>query len=177
MNKTKLIVPKGIRYISEWNDYSLEHYQFPHILNKTITGCGYTEYCITNPLNVILCSPRRILLQNKTDQHQEDVYYVRNEIESQTYFEKDFTGVNATKAKSIPITDLGFSDEEKKSRILKLKDGIKYYWKSCQPSPFSSGKPCKILVTYDSFRHVKEALGEDRLKFINYDIKILNIFT
>ena len=160
MKIEKLIVPKGIRYISEWSDYSLEHYQFPHILNKTLTGCGYTEYCITSPFNVILCSPRKILLENKEEQHRGNVYYVRNEIESQTCFEKDFTSINATKAKSISITDLGFSDEEKRARILQLKSNIQHYYSSCQPSPFNPGRPCKILVTYDSFRHVKEALGE-----------------
>ena len=60
MNKQTIIVPKGIRYISEWN--RLEEGKrlkdqlpndAPYIMNKTITGCGYTEYCITNPFPTI----------------------------------------------------------------------------------------------------------------------------
>ena len=43
MRKKVLKVPKGIRYISDWSDYNLSDFDFPHILNKTLTGCGYTE--------------------------------------------------------------------------------------------------------------------------------------
>ena len=180
MNKQVIIVPNGIRYISEWSDYSLEHYQFPHILNKTITGCGYTEYCITNPFNVILCSPRKILLENKEDQHPGEVYYVRNEVENQTNFEKDFSGNNGKNPKPVLTTNLGFSnmtEESVKTKILKLKDGIRDYYSSCQPSPFNSGRPCKILVTYDSFRHVKEALGERINDFYIVIDEFQSIFT
>ena len=54
MEKHKIVVPEGIRYISEVNpetgerlwDYELEDYGFQHILNKKLTGCGYTEYCL-----------------------------------------------------------------------------------------------------------------------------------
>jgi hypothetical protein len=57
MEKHKIIVPKGIRYVGEinpetgkrvWEDYKLEDYDFKHILNKKLTGCGFTEYCIKN---------------------------------------------------------------------------------------------------------------------------------
>ena len=59
MEKHKIVVPKGIRYIGEvdpetlqkvWLDYDLELYDFPHILNKKLTGCGHTEYCIKRRL-------------------------------------------------------------------------------------------------------------------------------
>ena len=175
MKIEKLIVPNGIRYISDWSDYSLEHYQFPHILNKTITGCGYTEYCIKNKMNVILCSPRRILLENKEDQHSGEVYYVRNDIENQTNFEKDFSSKNSSKAEV--LSKVGLGETEIKEKILKLKDGIKDYYSSCQASPFREAKPCKILVTYDSFRHVKEALGEDIEKFYVVIDEFQSIFT
>ena len=71
MKKEILEVPHGIRYISEWctmeGGYKLENYQFPHMVNKQITGCGFTEYCLTNSLDTIICSPRKILLENKVD--------------------------------------------------------------------------------------------------------------
>ena len=63
MNKTILDVPAGIRYMSEWEGFELP--DFPVIINKQITGCGFTEWCIRNRLNSIICSPRKILLENK----------------------------------------------------------------------------------------------------------------
>ena len=73
MEKYEIIVPKGIRYVGEldemgeriWKDYDLGQYSFPHILNKKLTGCGYTEYCIKNNQDLILISPRKFLLENK----------------------------------------------------------------------------------------------------------------
>ena len=79
MEKIILDVPKGIRYISEWQEFNFP--ETPTIINKQITGCGFTEYCINGPQNVILCSPRKILLENKESQHPGKVLYVRNELE------------------------------------------------------------------------------------------------
>ena len=77
-----IIVPQGIRYISDWEEYDKSYlFSFPHILDKKIPGCGFTEYCIRNNRNIILCSPRKILLQNKFDQHKEDVFLVINELD------------------------------------------------------------------------------------------------
>ena len=76
MVKTTINVPAGIRYISDWEKleggYSLENYPFQHILDKQLTGCGFTEYCIRNGMDIVICSPRRILLENKIDQHQNE---------------------------------------------------------------------------------------------------------
>ena len=81
MIKTKFSVPYGIQFISEWEDYI-----FPKghvIVDKGVTGCGYTEYCLTNKLPVVLCSPRKLLLENKSEQHQGDpnILYVKNDLE------------------------------------------------------------------------------------------------
>ena len=55
MNKIEIEVPKEIRYISEWIDFPLQQLSTGHcIVNKTITGCGYTHFCLTNNQNVIL---------------------------------------------------------------------------------------------------------------------------
>ena len=71
MQRNTIIVPKGIRYISEWEDFKLNN--FPHILDKKIPGCGFTEYCITNNQNIILATKRKILLENKEAQHPNEV--------------------------------------------------------------------------------------------------------
>ena len=92
LENNSIIMPKGIRFISE-SEYSLNDFQFPHILDKKIPGCGYTEYCITCNIPIILCSPRKILLDNKEDQHnkirdeqgniikiEDNVFYFKNEL-------------------------------------------------------------------------------------------------
>lgn len=80
LKKSILTVPYGINYISEWIDYKIP---FSHcIVDKGVTGCGYTEMCLTNSLNIVLCSPRRLLLENKMEQHTKDknILYLKNEI-------------------------------------------------------------------------------------------------
>ena len=151
MNKQTLIVPKGIRFISDWTGYDLENYAFPHILNKTLTGCGYTEYCIKNNQNVVLLSPRKMLLENKEDQHPGEVYYAKNEIEKSIDFEIDISNATVPRGnkKKEPVIDIV-------SRILNFKNQIKEYVLRCK----YENHPAKILVTYDSFRHVREVLDE-----------------
>ena len=78
-----LKVPVGTQFISEWKEYEIprgEHF----IVDKGVTGCGYTEYCLTNKDNIVLCSPRKLLLENKRDQHLRDIniIYLENDIEN-----------------------------------------------------------------------------------------------
>ena len=85
MNKLKFEIPNtGIRYISELKDYDLPRGHV--IVDKGVTGCGYTEYCLNNDHPVVLCSPRKLLLENKLEQHlvkgDENLIYLKNEIEN-----------------------------------------------------------------------------------------------
>ena len=64
---------------SEWKEFKLPEY--PHILDKQITGCGFTQWAITCSMNVILVSPRLMLLENKEKQHKDQVYYAKNDLE------------------------------------------------------------------------------------------------
>jgi hypothetical protein len=80
MKKITIKVPNtGIKYISEWKDYDLPRGHV--IVDKGVTGCGYTEYTLTNNLPTVLCSPRKLLLENKSEQHQGDIniLYLKNE--------------------------------------------------------------------------------------------------
>ena len=159
MKKDVLIVPRGIRYISEWKEFSLPEY--PVIIDKQITGCGFTEYCIGNDKNVIICSPRIILLENKEDQHRGELMYVRNDLEKTLNVDAsseelmsdnsdDVAKIIETKAK-----EAGVDVETETAEYYKaLRYRILHYYLNCQ----SRGIPCKLAVTYDSFRHVKEAL-------------------
>ena len=80
MEKTEIIIPKGIEFISDWKEYVLPKGHC--IVDKGVTGCGYTEFCLTNSDNIILCSPRKLLLENKRDQHINDpnILYLENDI-------------------------------------------------------------------------------------------------
>ena len=68
MKKHLIEVPINVRYISEWEDFDNSILQGHSIINKTITGCGFTHYTLTNNIPTILCSPRKFLLENKYEQ-------------------------------------------------------------------------------------------------------------
>ena len=163
MQKEKIIVPSGIRYISEWNEFNFSKFPSKCIINKQLPGCGFTEYCINGPENVILCSPRKMLLKNKKDQHPNDVYLVINEMESDTNIDKDISKITVNRSSEKSLSDkdkLLLVEEEKKKRELirlKIKTEIEnYYYNYC----YSQRKPCKILVTYDSYKLIKIILEE-----------------
>ena len=158
MEKQKIDVPEKIRYMSEWEGYSI--FNFPHILNKQIPGCGFTEYCITNNEDVILCSPRKILLQNKYDQHKDEVFLVVNEYEKEVGTDKDLTKFPKYRGNRFDWLDkpdpekIKKEAEEKKSFFDSLTYKISTYIKACR----LNNKRVKILVTYDSFRIVKDII-------------------
>ena len=152
MERKEIIVPKGIRYIGEWKEFNLDIDDKPYILNKVLTGCGFTEYCLTNPEDIILVSPRRFLLENKEEQHSKEVYYFRNDNETSTDFELD---VNKDDIKAIHEKAEDISEERK---VVENLDNLKRNLRKAYLDAKSKNKPFKILVTYDSFRHVKDAL-------------------
>ena len=93
MIKDIKIVPSDVEYISQWSDYELPSGHI--IVDKGVTGCGYTEYCIRNTKNVVLCSPRKLLLENKFDQHENDpgIFYLKNDKDN------NFSDINDLKVK------------------------------------------------------------------------------
>ena len=147
MNKTIIEVPEDIRYISEWNEFTLPEHRC--IINKKITGCGFTEFCITSNYNVILCSPRKILLENKEEQHKDSVLYVKNVLEPDLMVDKDLT-VERSYQESPSI-----SEDEVRTQVTNMRRVVEDYYYYC----FNLGIPCKILVTYDSFHIVKDVLS------------------
>ncbi len=177
-NKYSIIVPKGVRYLGKWKDYSLNLFQFPHILDKKIPGCGFTEYCLTcNDIPVILCSPRLMLLENKLGQHKKgELFYYKNEYIKELFVDKDITKINRS---SIPRE---LTDEEKKERNKKIKESItklnvdlNNYFNDCKLNK----RVPKIIVTYDSFRILKDYLVYlDLLKYFHIVIdEFQSIFT
>ena len=153
-------VPAGYRYVSDIPGFSL--HDFPHILNKQIPGCGFTEYCIRNGENIILCSPRKILLQNKYEQHKNDVFLVVNEYEGDPKTDKDLTKIE--KPKYNPFADPEKIRKEKEELekakgefFQELTKNLTRYVNCC----LYNERPIKILVTYDSYRLVKEIINHN----------------
>lgn len=145
MHKQIIEVPDYVEYISEWNEYQ---YPLGHcIVDKTICGCGYTEYCLCNQYPTILCSPRKVLLENKEGQHQGDLYYFKNEKEGSLGVDNDILEKEET-----------IDDPIKIDYLTSLKVNL-VEWVSQR---ISLGFPPKILVTYDSLKHVLDALGSTK---------------
>ena len=187
MNKTIVIVPAGIRYLSEWKEFNFPGH--PCIIDKKVPGCGFTEYCIVNPDDVILCSPRKVLLRNKTDQHPGEVLYINPEEFGEEDLEVDKEKYKPTKV--IPITALPQIKEivveneeaEELDRIkyppLLTKDELdsnlqtaaKLISKYIQVRR-SQNKPVKILVTYDSFKYVRNILDNLNENLRNYHVVV-----
>ena len=149
------IVPRGIRFISELGT-NFRFYKFPVkcIINKQLPGCGFTEYCLRGPENVILCSPRKMLLENKKDQHGRDVYLVVNELEKELTVDKDLNKVDKTRSQ-VFMEKMDEIVHGKDTVYNRLMNEIKDY---LNERKYLGDKPCKILVTYDSYRIVKDIL-------------------
>ena len=149
------VVPRGIRFISELGT-DFRFYKFPVkcIINKQLPGCGFTEYCLRGPENVILCSPRKMLLKNKKDQHKDSVYLVVNELEKELTVDKDLSKIDKTRSQ-VFMEKLDEMVNGKDTVYNRLMNEIKDY---LSERKYLGDKPCKILVTYDSYRIVKDIL-------------------
>lgn len=171
MEKIIVNVPKGIRYISEWKEFGLP--ENPCIINKQITGCGFTEYCINGPENVILCSPRKVLLENKEEQHPNELLYVRNDLDKVLDIDKDLSS-SRPEAKSASTNEAKSTNSENIiEEINRLHQQVLEYYMICQKRQVV----CNLTVTYDSFRHVRDALGNDIKNFYIVVDEFQSIFT
>lgn len=170
--KQILNVPKGIRYLSQWeyNFLSRPQFQGHCILHKQLPGCGFTELVLTGPEWEVLSSPRRVLMQNKKDQHGDDVFLVVNDYESPEEIDEDIT-------KDETAVSLERKDKYEENRLkLFIEKGEDFYKDLYfKISDYiqritSEGKPPKIIVTYDSTSLVKDILTElgclDRFHFV-----------
>jgi len=162
-------VPAGYRYVSDIPGFKL--HDFPHILNKQIPGCGFTEYCIRNDENTILCSPRKILLQNKYEQHKNEVFLVVNEFEGDPKTDKDLTKIDRPKYNPYADPEKIRKEKEelekaKENFFQELTKRLTGYVNKC----LFNERPIKILVTYDSYRLVKEIL---KFNYSNVDFRVV----
>ena len=155
MDKQKIIVPEGIRFLSDWKEFKLSNFPSKCIINKQIPGCGFTEYCIRSNENIILCSPRKLLLKNKWDQHKNEVYLVVNEMDKDPGIDKDLNKENKELSK-LKNNQQKISANKRVEIFQKLYSEIEDYKIHC----FLSQRPMKILVTYDSYHIVVDILSK-----------------
>lgn len=125
-------VPKGIRYISDFEKlYGFHLEDFPYILDKSIPGCGFTTWALTNSQNVILASPRKVLMRNKKGQ--------------------------LDKEGKISFLCLPPDEDDEKEKTIDW-DRLRSELNDFINQRFIDGTPIKIIVTYDSYRKIKEIL-------------------
>ena len=147
------VVPRGMRFISELGtDFRFYKLPVKCIINKQLPGCGFTEYCLRGPENVILCSPRKMLLKNKKDQHGRDVYLVINELEKEVAIDKDLNKIDKSQVFLEKLDEMVNGKDIVYNRLMnEIKDYL-------NERKYLGDKPAKILVTYDSYRIVKDIL-------------------
>ena len=173
MKKVYLDVPNNVRYISEWNEFDVSLFLGHSIINKFLTGCGFTHYSLTNNIPTILCSPRKFLLENKFEQIP-NCHLVVNKGEkilsidggedtTINYSLKEY--LNNPQLLTYSNNDDSFQNLSNFEIIKNLKDRLYNYLEFCR----SEQRVPKILVTYDSLKHVIEALG---VELKNYSIII-----
>ncbi len=156
MEKLKLNVPEGVRYLGQWADFCVQLPSDRHfILNKVLTGVGATQYYLTNNEPVVLCSPRCALLESKRKKHP-DVWYYRDLADDGLSVDSDKP--KATKKKAT------YED------IKKFNDGVRSYLDDCA----KNRKAPKIMVTYDSLGHVIDVLRSNRC--LNYWTLVIDEF-
>lgn len=168
-------VPDYVNYISDWKELIIPGGHI--IIDKTICGCGFTEFFLRNTKPTILCAPRKLLLEEKSESHNTEldpstrrilwpVYYFKNDIEETINYDIDIDDKERLKPKKKTKKAIVLTEEEKLQRILDLKNSlIEYLQLYCDGYGLAQGTyPPKILVTYDSLKYVVDALGPERLK-------------
>lgn len=130
MNKRTIKIPEGIYYLTSYPDLSYQLTDKYYILNKVMTGCGATTFFLSDNIPTVLCVPRRELAFCKANSN-----LFKDKVHlfsSQSYLTSKDTGT---------VLD----------KINEMKD---YLWQcSYRITP-------KIIVTYDSTKHVIQGLRE-----------------
>lgn len=162
MIKNILKVPSGIRYIKEWTDYDLSNFQFPHILNKTLTGCGFTSYALESNLPIVLCSPRKRLIENKMRQ-----------IPGMFYFNMEDDSIDPYNLLIQRGKDLGdYLSKVSIPKILTTYDSFKHVKK------FLGDRMQYFYVVVDEFQSIfndSQLKGDVELEFVNHLLDIQKV--
>ena len=93
-----------------------------------------------------------MLLKNKKDQHGRDVYLVINELEKEVAIDKDLSKIDKSQIFMEKMDEIVHGKDTVYNRLMnEIKDYL-------NERKYLGDKPAKILVTYDSYRIVKDIL-------------------
>lgn len=152
MQKLVIEVPKGVRFFEQLEDEINFHLEnFPYILDKRIPGCGFTSWVLTNSQNIILASPRKMLMTNKEKQingegkNKKELVFLVSSGQDVFEIDKDLNKFSKTTSSTVSQDIVDWAD---------LKHKMSQYILKCQ----FDNRPIKIIVTYDSYRKVREIL-------------------
>ena len=180
IKKDVIQVPNGIRYLGQWTEFNFSI--FPDnkfILDKQLPGCGFTEYCTNYEFeDVILCSPRIMLINNKADQHPDDVFLVKNEMDKDPDIDKDLMKQSRSSATT---TDQSSNDSIKEREEIARKNSeihekIKKEFEEYYNRRVCENKPIKVLVTYDSYHIVQDLFAQINYKRFEDSYTIVDEF-
>ena len=135
MTKTIINIPNGIFFLGNYPELTqMLPKSGSYILNKVMTGCGATTLFLEDPVPTVLCSPRRELIKCKGESDR-------------------FSG-------KIHIFGSSFVRKKSQSVVLDKINAMKNHVTDKMHNPFMPYSPAKILVTYDSCKHVIQGLRE-----------------
>lgn len=134
MKKEYIHVPENVYHLSDFMEIQNQFPQGSFILDKTITGCGATTMFLADNVPTILCSPRVELMHCKAN---------APEFMGKVHEFRKFGDY------STPVID--------------LMNQLMRYVSSCNPTPFKPAMTPKILVSYDSFKHVAQILAKNNI--------------
>ena len=154
-------VPSGVRYLGEWNEFDFSKFPDKCILDKQLPGCGFTEECLKCSYPIILASPRIMLINNKKDQHGDDVFLVVNSMDKDPGVDKDLNKQVREVGKTKILTE-----EEKVKQLEELKQQRSEAFKKIEEDFLEysmrrrkeGNKPLKILVAYDSYHIIQDLM-------------------
>ena len=133
MKKSIINIPEGIQYLGNYPQLLPQLPQTSFIFNKILTGCGATTLFLTDTVPTILCSPRKELIYCKAN---------KREFKDNLHL-------------------FGSTVKDPKNVMGKI-NAVKNYVTNLIIDPFNpeNSTTPKILVTYDSAKHVFQALSE-----------------
>ncbi len=140
MNKKTIRIPEGIYYLTDYPELSNQLTDRYYILNKVMTGCGATTFFLLDRNATVLCVPRRELAFCKANS-------------------------NLFKGKVHLFGSKSYMTDKDTSTVIDKINEMKDYIHNCcfRETP-------KIIVTYDSTKHVIQGLHElgclERFRFV-----------
>lgn len=143
MQKQIINIPEGIYYLGEYPKLTQLLPNSSFVFNKYMTGCGATTLFLEDNVPTVLCSPRKELIHCKatSPRHYGKVH-----------------------AFGYSINAVGNNGDIVLAKITAMKEYVQSHM------PFAYSLAPKILVTYDSCKHVMQGLLElgvlDKFRFI-----------